>query len=133
MAVTRIVQSTLVRFLLAVGLVAVGGVMPASAQSYDDDAYGSSPPSVHATPDRGGASGLPAWAEPSSPSEYGTSSDRASTPNANAMAPPDLPDDPDRVPVDGGLALLAAAGAGYAIRKLRKDGAQEDDVADPVV
>ena len=34
-------------------------------------------------------------------------------------AQPGLPHDPDQVPIDGGLALLAAAGGGYAIKKLR--------------
>lgn len=33
---------------------------------------------------------------------------------------PDLPDNPVLVPVDGGLALLALAGAGYAARRLRR-------------
>lgn len=42
---------------------------------------------------------------------------------------PSLPNGPDQVPVDGGLALLAAAGAGYAVRKLNED---EDDEEDPV-
>jgi len=41
---------------------------------------------------------------------------------------PTLPASPDQVPVDGGLALLAAAGAGYAVRKLNED---EDDEEDP--
>jgi len=35
-------------------------------------------------------------------------------------SPPDLPDDPPIVPVDGGLALLALAGAGYAAHRLRR-------------
>jgi len=34
-------------------------------------------------------------------------------------AQPGLPSPPDQVPIDGGLALLAAAGGGYAIKKLR--------------
>ncbi len=34
-------------------------------------------------------------------------------------AQPGLPSAPDQVPIDGGLALLAAAGGGYAIKKLR--------------
>ncbi len=34
--------------------------------------------------------------------------------------PPGLPSAPDQAPIDGGLGLLAAAGAGYAYRKLRK-------------
>lgn len=33
--------------------------------------------------------------------------------------PPGLPGDPDQAPIDGGLSLLAAAGGGYAIKKLR--------------
>lgn len=33
--------------------------------------------------------------------------------------PPPFPTNPDAVPIDGGLALLAAAGGGYAIKKLR--------------
>jgi hypothetical protein len=41
---------------------------------------------------------------------------------------PSLPGSPDQVPVDGGLALLAAAGAGYAVRKLNQD---EEDDEDP--
>jgi len=41
---------------------------------------------------------------------------------------PSLPGDPNQVPVDGGLALLAAAGAGYAVRKLNED---EEDDEDP--
>gem|GEM_PF-1050548 len=34
-------------------------------------------------------------------------------------AQPGLPDAPDQVPIDSGLAILAAAGGGYAIKKLR--------------
>ncbi len=33
--------------------------------------------------------------------------------------PPGLPGTPDQAPIDGGLSLLAAAGGGYAIKKLR--------------
>lgn len=33
--------------------------------------------------------------------------------------PPSFPDKPKQTPIDGGLALLAAAGAGYAIKKLK--------------
>jgi len=33
--------------------------------------------------------------------------------------PPDLPFKPQQTPIDGGLTLLAAAGGGYAIKKLR--------------
>ncbi|MFA5669525.1 MAG: hypothetical protein WC967_09775 [Balneolaceae bacterium] len=34
--------------------------------------------------------------------------------------PPGLPGAPSQAPIDGGLALLAAAGGGYALNKLRK-------------
>ena len=33
--------------------------------------------------------------------------------------PPLFPDKPQQTPIDGGLVLLAAAGSGYAIKKLR--------------
>lgn len=33
--------------------------------------------------------------------------------------PPALPSMPDQAPIDGGLGLLAASGAAYALRKLR--------------
>lgn len=35
------------------------------------------------------------------------------------------PPPPEQIPVDGGLALLAAAGAGYAVRKLRQRGDED--------
>ncbi len=34
-----------------------------------------------------------------------------------ADAPPTLPDDPEAVPIDGGISLLVAAGVGYAAKK----------------
>ena len=51
----------------------------------------------------------------------GTSVDGSMRPNA--PPPGDVP-----VPVDGGLALLAAAGAGYAVRRLRKEEDGEPDL-----
>ena len=45
---------------------------------------------------------------------------------------PVLPDPPgEQIPVDGGLTLLALAGAGYAASKLRRRG-DEDDDKDPM-
>ena len=38
--------------------------------------------------------------------------------------PPSFPDKPQQTPIDGGLALLAAAGGGYAIKKLREKKSQ---------
>ena len=43
-----------------------------------------------------------------------------STPDMLLADPPIFPGDPDQVPVDGGLSLLAAAGGAYALNKLRK-------------
>ena len=43
------------------------------------------------------------------------------TPELLWADPPVFPDNPDQVPVDGGLGLLAAAGGAYAWRKLRKN------------
>ncbi|MFW6347332.1 MAG: PID-CTERM protein-sorting domain-containing protein [Cyclonatronaceae bacterium] len=37
----------------------------------------------------------------------------------SAQTPPMFPDEPDQVPIDGGLGLLAAAGGAYALGKLR--------------
>lgn len=34
-------------------------------------------------------------------------------------AQPSFPDDPDQIPIDGGL-LLLAVGSGYALNKLKK-------------
>ncbi len=36
-----------------------------------------------------------------------------------SVAQPTLPSAPDQAPIDGGLALLAATGGAYALRKLR--------------
>lgn len=38
---------------------------------------------------------------------------------ATAQSPPPLPSKPTQNPVDGGLAILAAAGGAYAINRLR--------------
>ena len=38
---------------------------------------------------------------------------------AQSPPPPMLPLSPDQAPIDGGLGLLAAAGGGYALKKLR--------------
>ena len=66
-------------------------------------------PSAHAD-DTGG---LPSWAAPSSPAP-------AAPMAPSAAAVPAPPPAPDPVPIDGGLGLLALAGAGYAAKKLRE-------------
>lgn len=37
-----------------------------------------------------------------------------------ATSQPSFPDDPDQIPIDGGLTLLFAAGSGFAIKKYRQ-------------
>jgi hypothetical protein len=54
------------------------------------------------------AQGLPGWAAPSGSS---------GAPEAANAPPPPPP--PEQVPIDGGLALLGLAGAGYAVKRLR--------------
>ncbi|WP_020403466.1 PID-CTERM protein-sorting domain-containing protein [Gracilimonas tropica] len=43
-----------------------------------------------------------------------------------ALAQPGLPAAPSQAPIDGGLGLLAAAGGGYALKKLRDRKKMED-------
>ena len=43
-------------------------------------------------------------------------------------AQPSFPDNPEQIPVDGGLALLTAAGAGYAIKKFSKKRQDNDSL-----
>lgn len=62
---------------------------------------------------------MPSWAAPSNDHGFGM---RSNSDPVGAFEPPDLPADPPPVPVDGGLALLALAGAGYAVRRLQRDG-----------
>lgn len=70
----------------------------------------------------GGASqGLPGWAldrtsrAPDDPPGF------PGTPGG-PQGPPSFPTAPAQVPIDGGLSLLAAAGAAYAARRLRAAG-----------
>ncbi len=46
--------------------------------------------------------------------------------SALAIAQPGLPAAPSQAPIDGGLALLAAAGGAYAIKKLRDKKKREE-------
>ncbi len=66
------------------------------------------------------------WATPVSPSSYGESYGASGM--EEPAGDPGLPTDPTPVPIDGGLSLLGAAGAAYAVRRLRareKASAQE--------
>jgi hypothetical protein len=57
---------------------------------------------------------VPDWAAPATDNPY-----ESSGPSIEAMSGPGLPATPAAVPLDGGLGLLALAGAGYAAKKLR--------------
>lgn len=57
---------------------------------------------------------VPDWATPSATNPY-----ESNGPAVEAVDGPGLPGTPTPVPLDGGLALLALAGAGYATKKLR--------------
>ena len=70
-----------------------------------------------ALPPFAAAQNLPGWASPSEPADGGGEA-TASAPMSNAG--PILPPPPTPVPVDGGLSLLALAGAGYAAHRLRR-------------
>lgn len=57
---------------------------------------------------------VPDWAAPSAQNPY-----ESNGPAVEAVDGPGLPGTPTPVPLDGGLGLLALAGAGYAAKKLR--------------
>ena len=56
---------------------------------------------------------IPDWAAPSPSNPY------EATESTAASMGPGVPPQPAAVPLDGGLSLLALAGAGYAAKKLR--------------
>ena len=60
------------------------------------------------------AQDVPSWAAPSTSNPY-----ESNGPAVEAVDGPGLPGTPTPVPLDGGLGLLALAGAGYAAKKLR--------------
>jgi hypothetical protein len=120
---------------LAIGLFLLA-YNPAAAQSFQDSEQDRGPRQerLDQRPGSGPAqspSSLPSWAEPAPPSQEErspTSENMRTRPGNVGTRAPAPPDNPSRIPVDGGLALLAAAGAGYAVRKLN----EEDDDEDPV-
>ena len=112
--------------LAAAGMVLLMAA-PVAAQPFgEQDRFSQRETQVQERPSNS-PTNLPDWAEPSSP-EYG---DKGEAPKkgggVQTKDTPALPGDPEQVPVDGGLSLLAAVGAGYAIRKL---GESEDDEGD---
>ena len=76
---------------------------------------------------------LPDWADSGSFDEDGADRYDFGAEMHNAPGPPG-DDDPTFIPVDGGLSLLALAGAGYAAHKLRRrddEDGEEDDAPMP--
>ena len=116
---------------LGCGLVCIG-TLDARAQSRHSQ---QAPAQQRAAPEQGrapaGSQGPPAT-RPSNPSSsLGPSPGGADTPGGTAQTDsgPDTPDDPNQVPL-GGAEWLAAAGAAYALNRLRDDESDEDDDED---
>ena len=119
-------------FVLALGCGLVGfGTLDAQAQSQRSQ---QAPAQQRAAPGQGqtpaGSQGPPAT-RPSNPSSsLGPSPSGANTPGGTAQTSgPGTPDDPNQVPL-GGAEWLAAAGAAYALNRLRDDESDEDDDED---
>jgi len=115
--------------LLGCGLVVLG-VPEAEAQSRRGQ---QAPAQQRAAPGQGGApgaagTGLPSYAEPSSPpSSFGAPPSGATSPGrAQTNDAPNMPSNPDQVPL-GGAEYLAAAGAAYALNRLRKQNGEDDE------
>ena len=119
-------------FVLALGCGLVGvGTLDARAQSRRSQ---QAPAQQRAAPGQGqtpaGSQG-PAATRPSNPSSsYGQPSGGANTPGGTAQTNnPGTPDDPNQVPL-GGAEWLAAAGAAYALNRLREEDGDEEEFGD---
>lgn len=103
-------------FLTIAVLLLLASAQPVEAQQQQRDMGNWDADRSSATQSQVPSSGnLPSWAEPGMqtrdvPGGGVTSKALPGTPGENP---------PQQIPVDGGLALLAMAGAGYAVRKLR--------------
>lgn len=114
------------RLLFISASLVLGGVVLLSVPT----ASAQSSATIHNQQNQGSTStGLPDWAEPSDPHALQPSDTKRQggiSPDGPVTHAPDPGDDPSRVPVDGGLSLLALAGAGYAVRKLRQEPSHEE-------
>jgi hypothetical protein len=100
--------------------VALFWASPAQGQSSADNEGGwGSAPNASATYHESGALGASEIYRESG-TEWGTITETLE--GTTADMGPTLPGPPSQVPVDGGLSLLALAGAGFAARRLRKRG-----------
>jgi len=113
-------------------VLAVAGVLLLTASSAQGQSY-QGPEATQDRPANGPThtSQLPDWAEPSPLSSKSSSGKNERMSNngdfRTSAAPPPPPQ--EQVPVDGGVVFLAAAGAGYAVRKLNEDEDEDDEPA----
>lgn len=127
MAASRDARIACIPILLALALLVVG-MQPSVANAQVSDRPGQGPDMNQRqlrTPDA--STRLPSWAEPApngGGSEIGSDAGEIGA-NSNGLGP--TPNPPPAIPVDGGLSLLALAGAGYAARKLRQSSDEEDE------
>jgi hypothetical protein len=127
MAASRDARIACIPVLLALALLVVGmqpSVANAQVSDRPSDRPGQGPEMNNRqlrSPDA--STRLPSWAEPTRP-DGGQLEPRDTDPGpiTNGPPPPETP-----IPVDGGLSLLALAGAGYAARKLRQSSHEEDE------
>ena len=132
-------------FVALVPLLIAGGLLvatPAAAQWGPDDDQDDvpdwgepsweqeAPPVEDRRADEPSSTRLPDWADSGSFDEDGAERYDFGAETNQGPAPPPPP--PERVPVDGGLSLLALAGAGYAAHKLRRRDEDDDDEEDPM-
>ena len=115
-------------FTVAAGLVA--GLFLLAAGPAQAQAPERAPAQEHRSPSQTGnpaGTGVPGYAEPADPpSSFGPPSTGANTPGGMAQTnAPGTPSDPNQVPL-GGAEWLAAAGAAYALNRLRDDESDED-------
>ena len=130
---------------LLVPLLIAGGLLvatPAAAQWGPDDDQDDvpdwgepsweqeAPPVEDRHADEPSSTRLPDWADSGSFDEDGA--ERYDFGAEMQLDPPDLPGPRPQVPVDGGLSLLALAGAGYAAHKLRRRDDEDGEDDDPM-
>jgi hypothetical protein len=125
MAASRDARIACIPVLLALVLLVVG-MQPSVANAQVSDRPGQGPDMNHRqlrSPDA--STRLPSWAEPNLEQPSGRDQLPSQSPGPITNAPPP---GGEPIPIDGGLSLLALAGAGYAARKLRQSSDEEDEV-----